>query len=173
MKRILSLVLCIMLAISCAFCEASMDPIAENAPYEEGMWVAFGGGYEIYLPSDWEVKENYAFYSLYAQWFDMYMSTFCTIRVVKNNGTYASVEELCKAYSRLKAEIIEVNGVRLVDKMKNVAEAQGAGIAVWELWCDDGTALSVEFEMKSDVGEIEEDIKTMFAYILATLRKVQ
>lgn len=39
MKRILSLVLCIMLAISCALCDASVDPIAENAPYEEGMWV--------------------------------------------------------------------------------------------------------------------------------------
>ena len=172
MKRILSLALCLLLMVSCAFCEEPLDPIAENAPYEDGKWVALGGGYAIYLPSDWEVEENYAFYQLHAQWFDMYMSTFCTIKVTKSSKTFASVEDLCKAYAMLRAEIIEINGIRLVDKLKNVAEAQGAGVAVWELWCDDGSALSVEFEMKSDVGEIEEDIKTMFAYILTTLRKV-
>ena len=172
MKRILSLVLCIMLMLPCALAESVEDPVAQNAPFEDGKWVALGSGYEIYLPGDFQIEENDSFYALFGMWMDMYMSTYCMLKVTKGQAVYASLEDVHKKYARLGAEIIEVNGIRLVDQLKNLPEAQGAGVTVWELWCDDGTTLTVEFELKSDVDAVSEEIRAIFDYSYATLRKV-
>ncbi len=170
MKKMLCVILCMLLALPCALCEtAAGDSVAENAPYE-GAWTDIGGGLEVYLPTDWELSDG-TFYDFSAYWHH-YSGQSCTLKTQKTSKQFESIEAMCKAYAMLRAEIMEINGFRLVDKLKNVAEAQDAGVKNWQWLADDGAAWLLEFEMKSDFDELTEETKAMGEYVLASLRKI-
>lgn len=173
MKRLLMAFLCIVLMLSCALAEETVDSLAANAPYE-GEWIDLGVGYEVYLPADWEVIAEGSYYDFNAYALDYTNNYSYALSLKVLEGTYESIEQLMSRYVMLRPELIEVNGIQIVDQLKNVAEAYNAGVYNWGLLLDDGRSCLMEMQVKNEVSdEINPEQRALCEYILSTLRKIE